>query len=141
MLDGNEGGNKTQDGSEKESDNISAYGNYSLELLAGALEGKGMELREIDIAYKLDNDINNETAFLCHLSSHWFAVRKVSGAWFLLDSLKKEPYKLTDTYFKYLNMKVNSTYMNGILKQGGRAFIVKGGNLKEPEKDVCLCIK
>ena len=37
-------------------------------------------------------------AFVCHLSDHWFALRKVAGRWYNLNSLFPAPSFVGDIY-------------------------------------------
>ena len=121
----------------KNSHNVSDTGDYSIQVLAEALWTKGFEdPRIVDEVYMLIDDINKETAFLCHSMAHWLAIRRVSGIWFWFNSLESGPYRFTDLSFKYLKGESNSTYIRELIKEKSLVYVIKGGNFEEPVNDV-----
>eukprot|EP00826_Nyctotherus_ovalis_P006688 TRINITY_DN1160_c0_g1_i15.p1 TRINITY_DN1160_c0_g1~~TRINITY_DN1160_c0_g1_i15.p1 ORF type:complete len:325 (-),score=58.59 TRINITY_DN1160_c0_g1_i15:43-1017(-) len=111
----------------KNSHNISDTGDYSIQVLMEALYTKGVKsVVAVDEVYLVSNDVTKETGFVCHSSAHWFAVRKVSGVWFKLNSLCKRPYRISEFYL--------SAYMASIISEHSIVFLVKGG-LGDPIKD------
>ena len=85
----------------QKSQNISDWGDYSIQVLMKALYKKGpFYVSPFDEIKLVSIDIDKEVGFICHSSYHWFAIRKVAGAWFKLNSLAKEPYKLGDFYLR-----------------------------------------
>lgn len=49
--------------------------------------------------------------FVCNFRDHWIAVRRIGNSWWNLDSLKKRPEKLSQTYLEaYLEQLVVSKY-------------------------------
>jgi len=58
----------------------------------------------VDEIRLLENDLMKESAFLCHYNAHWFALRKIGKIWFKLDSLARQPYRISEFYLWYFKM-------------------------------------
>ena len=69
-------------------------GDFSLDVLAKALESRGISLINVDhasVAEAVGSQPEREEGFLVHRSSHWFALRQVSSLWWSLDSKLPRP--------------------------------------------------
>ena len=97
MSQNNEGGVHSKDYLQRiaeGSGNVDASGNFSIEVLRAALmNGYGLELPNIKQQSVLSNgsDITNIDGFICNKSSHWFAIRKINGRYWNLNSTNERP--------------------------------------------------
>ncbi len=67
---------------------------------------------------------DNEMGFVVNRSKHWFAVRMIRGAFWLLDSMNKQPIPLSPfTLAETLSHHLGSS---------GSLFVVRGGSLPDP---------
>ncbi|KAL1507476.1 hypothetical protein AB1Y20_008312 [Prymnesium parvum] len=70
-------------------------GNFNLDVLSAALRGLDVELTHADHAAVAERVARGaeeeEEAFLCHVRSHWLALRKLCGVWWNLDSRLPRP--------------------------------------------------
>ncbi|CAG9465806.1 unnamed protein product [Pedinophyceae sp. YPF-701] len=106
----------------EESSNVREDGMFSVQVLARALARFGLECiplrspRVRDTAGKAPED---EQAFICNLSEHWFTVRKVSdGSWWDFNSLKPAPAPVTAFYL--------SAFLSSLEEQGYTIFVIRG---------------
>lgn len=67
-----------------------------------------------------------QEAFVCNLQSHWFAIRKIEGKWYNLNSLNKRPEFLGDVYL--------GAFLKQLEVEGYSIFITKG-KFPPAEKD------
>ncbi len=70
-----------------------------------------------------------QNAFVCNLESHWFAIRKLHGRWFNLNSILDKPEEISDFYL--------SAFLAQLQSDGYSIFTVQG-SLPEPMKDTSL---
>ena len=75
-------------------------------MLQKALETYGCEvtpLRKQEVEQLLKNDMDNLNAFIFNSSTHWFAIRKIDGVWFNLNSTNPGPGPqfISDFYLRY----------------------------------------
>ncbi|KFG50723.1 josephin protein [Toxoplasma gondii p89] len=72
-------------------------------------------------------DPSREEGFILNLNEHWFAIRKVDGTWYNLDSLKPSPVAMTAEQLKSL--------LTSLTLQGYVAFVARRdvGSLPAPE--------
>jgi len=81
----------------EDSMNVAEDGNYSIQVVSEAL--KRIAKLEIDLVdvkktlYGGSNAVNfdEEKAFICNSSTHWFGLRKIEGVWYDLNSTNKYP--------------------------------------------------
>ena len=83
-----------------DSQNVDDSGNFSIQVLRRALSLNGVELVESIRPEHREQMLRPHElgAFVCNLDSHWFAVRKVHGEWWDLNSLLDRPRWLSPTY-------------------------------------------
>eukprot|EP01122_Echinamoeba_exundans_P004972 TRINITY_DN1516_c0_g2_i1.p1 TRINITY_DN1516_c0_g2~~TRINITY_DN1516_c0_g2_i1.p1 ORF type:complete len:362 (+),score=51.88 TRINITY_DN1516_c0_g2_i1:777-1862(+) len=114
---------------QEDSGNVADDGNYSVQVLSHALDTVwGVSLSSItheDNAHILANPLGQE-AFVCNLQSHWFAIRKIDGKWYNLNSLNKRPEFLGDVYL--------SAFLKQLELEGYSIFITRG-TFPPPQKD------
>lgn len=82
------------------SQNVDASGNFSISVIENALSEQGLQavnLDRPDIRQSVYGQCA-EHAFICnsHARAHWFALRKVFGRWWNLDSLAASPVPVSD---------------------------------------------
>ena len=96
MSQNNEGGVNSKDylkRIQEASGNVDESGNFSIEVLRSALLSR-FELELPNILQKgiLDGmEITNIEGFICNRSSHWFAIRKINGRYWNLNSTLERP--------------------------------------------------
>jgi len=69
-------------------------GDFNIEVLSEALKAHGFELVSADhaaVAERVLTSAQDEDAFLLHVRAHWFALRKVGGMWWNVDSRLERP--------------------------------------------------
>jgi len=81
--------------------------------------------------YKVD--YTTKQGFLLHSADHWFAIRKVMGVWYDLNSLQKshKPIKIKDFYL--------SAFLDSAVKQGYTIYVVHGKMSMGKESNLPLC--
>lgn len=103
------------------SNNVSADGNFSVQVLHKALEVWGLTATPLGKQSSPDNvctDLEAERAFICHMMHHWFTVRKVCGQWWNFNSLLPAPAPLSPFHL--------STLIGWLQNEGCTIFIVRG---------------
>eukprot|EP01139_Manchomonas_bermudensis_P015233 Amastigsp_a509787_137.p1 type:complete len:261 gc:universal Amastigsp_a509787_137:73-855(+) len=103
-----------------DSSHVSDDGNYSVEVLRRALASLSLELIPLvhpDVASSRA-DPTQEDGFLMNNSSHWFALRRIAGTWYNLNSLQDGPEVVGDLYL--------ATFIETMIQQGWTALIVRG---------------
>lgn len=86
---GNMGGGVGADGSG--SHNVANSGNYSIQVLAKALQQVG-NYETVPITQVKSQDMGATCqGFVCHKGDHWIAIRKVNSAWYNLNSTNIVP--------------------------------------------------
>jgi ataxin-3 len=104
------------------SQNVDGAGNYSIQVLKSALQQEyGLTLPHYSQQDLLDGsqDITDFQGFLCHKSDHWFAIRKIGGRFWNLNSMSDIPVPIS--HFKL------ATEMQAWGSQGYTIFCVPTG--------------
>uniref|UniRef100_A0A7S0XME4 ubiquitinyl hydrolase 1 n=1 Tax=Elphidium margaritaceum TaxID=933848 RepID=A0A7S0XME4_9EUKA len=75
------------------SQNVSDDGNFSIQVLRRALDNLSLKIyhfgnEQVSVAQAHPE---NETGFICNLQAHWFAIRRIGGQWYNLNSLSGLP--------------------------------------------------
>lgn len=83
-----------------ESSNVDASGNFSIQVLRRALQqSNGIEL--VSWSGEAGRDVLNfdhEEGFIVNRREHWFAIRKIRGKWYNLNSTSPRPEVISDFY-------------------------------------------
>lgn len=109
--------------------NIADDGNYNIQVLEKAIEGIGsyqlLPLNKPGV--RTDDVAKDNEAFLCNSADHWFAIRKVHGKWFNLNSTNTEPGPqiVSDFYLDVFLQSIEDNYT---------IYTVKGDPLPQPKK-------
>mmetsp|Transcript_1841 Transcript_1841/g.2938 ORF Transcript_1841/g.2938 Transcript_1841/m.2938 type:complete len:300 (+) Transcript_1841:154-1053(+) len=123
-----------------ESSNIDDAGNFSVQVLATALEKSNdlmldqdpktlsKVLTSLSEADECSENLE-DVAFVCNLRAHWFAVRSIRGQVWNLNSLKRRPEKISLFYL--------SAFL-GQLREEGYSIFVVDGVLPPPMTDISL---
>ncbi|VDK85242.1 unnamed protein product [Litomosoides sigmodontis] len=102
------------------SQNVDDSGFFSLQVISEALKVFNLELIPLNspraAAYRDDPTLGQ--AYICNLSEHWFAVRRLGFQWFTLNSLLPTPKLISDTY---LNL-----FFAQLINEGYSIFVVEG---------------
>jgi hypothetical protein len=109
---------------QKESQNSSIYGNYSIQVITMALQQKGKFVLEPFSVINLTNENTlKEQAFIFHSQKHWYVSRKVAGIWYDLNSIQKthKPVKLNEFYL--------SAFLASAYEEGYNIYCIKGSPL------------
>jgi hypothetical protein len=90
----------------------------------------------------------SENAFVCNLDSHWFAIRKLHGRWFNLDSMLAKPevsvhnldvaVALLIDRLRVFSQEITPFHLTVFLAQlrnDGYSIFVVRGTLPEPMRD------
>jgi ataxin-3 len=97
------------------SGNVDASGNFSIQVLKVALQSFGLELEP----WSLDKgDPCSETGFIVNRSSHWFALRKINGHWWDLNSTSTAPQYISNFYL--------AAFLSQLTQDGYSVFAAKG---------------
>jgi ataxin-3 len=75
------------------SGNVDPSGNFSIEVLRAALNAKyGLELPSLlQEGVAAFGDVTDMEGFICNREAHWFAIRKVNGRFWNLNSMAERP--------------------------------------------------
>lgn len=104
-------------------------GNFSLQVLTVALGRFKLELlpAKHPKAKVLMKDPPSATdAFLCQYRDHWFAIRKVAGCWWNLNSTRKRPAVVSPFYL--------AAWLGQLGAEGYQSWLLTGSELPEPLK-------
>ncbi|KAL4440834.1 hypothetical protein ABPG74_013815 [Tetrahymena malaccensis] len=102
-----------------DSHNVEDGGNYSIQVLERALKKYNLKCKNVNANELIDKDLSNQNGFICHKSLHWYAIRKVDGVWYDLNSLYKSgPRHISDFYLSALLVQFQ--------EQGQNIFLVSG---------------
>mmetsp|Transcript_14606 Transcript_14606/g.18387 ORF Transcript_14606/g.18387 Transcript_14606/m.18387 type:complete len:392 (+) Transcript_14606:146-1321(+) len=72
--------------------NVDASGNFSIEVLRSALMNRhSLSLPNIRQEGVRDLEVTDIEGFICNKSSHWFAIRKINGRYWNLNSTAERP--------------------------------------------------
>eukprot|EP01138_Halocafeteria_seosinensis_P015514 gb/GECG01015832.1/.p1 GENE.gb/GECG01015832.1/~~gb/GECG01015832.1/.p1 ORF type:complete len:415 (+),score=68.92 gb/GECG01015832.1/:1-1245(+) len=105
-------------GQENQSSNVDETGNFSITVLREAIgrsHNIDLDQRNIDVVV---NDPTQYEGFLLHLQAHWFAIRKIHGTYWNLNSLSKRPTKISEFYL--------SAFLGQMKQEGYSIFVVQG---------------
>ena len=80
------------------SENVGDDGNFSIQVLCKALDVFGLSARYASADEERGTDAAKELAFVCNLSEHWFALRRLGDAWWDLNSMHAAPKKIGTFY-------------------------------------------
>ncbi|KAL3148824.1 hypothetical protein ABBQ32_001704 [Trebouxia sp. C0010 RCD-2024] len=113
----------------EDSGNVAADGNFSVQVLAKALEVWNLSLQPLDAP---DMRISaqhpeQEDAFICNLQEHWFTIRRVYGDFWNFNSLFPAPQPLSQFYL--------SAFLATLREQGYTIFVVKGPLSQQQNED------
>mmetsp|Transcript_5436 Transcript_5436/g.8041 ORF Transcript_5436/g.8041 Transcript_5436/m.8041 type:complete len:357 (+) Transcript_5436:146-1216(+) len=100
MAENDEGGTRSKDYIRRVAEgsgNVDASGNFSIEVLRSALlTQNNLSLPNIRQQGILDQmDITDIEGFICNRESHWFAIRKINGRYWNLNSTKERPEQIS----------------------------------------------
>jgi len=130
-----EGGVDTQEYAEflvkqsEDSENVSSDGNFSLQVLHKALEVWGIKVSPLQSVHGAVLEIRE--AFLCLTSNHWFAIRKVGGAWYNFNSKLPAPAEVAeDSLLAYLTAMIENPHQS-VFDVEGRLPVVGHENANE----------
>ena len=110
----------------QESQNVDGSGNFSIQVLGKALNVFNIVMEPITSPAAADAKANPvaQTGFICNLQAHWFAVRKIGGTWYNLNSLLKAPEEITDFYL--------ALYFETLVEGGYSIFVLQAGQGEWP---------
>ncbi|CAD5232312.1 unnamed protein product [Bursaphelenchus xylophilus] len=106
------------------SSNMDDTGFFSVEVIREALKTLGLEmipllspgLREFQASPKLGQ------AYICNMNEHWFALRKLFGTWYQLDSMKNGPKEISEGHL--------DAYVAQLMTEGYSVFYI-GGDISQ----------
>jgi ataxin-3 len=107
------------------SGNVDAQGNFSIEVLRAALLNRyGLALPNLLQEGVADSmDVTEMEGFICNRSAHWFAIRKINGRYWNLNSTLERPQLIS--HFRL------AAEIEGLQNEGYSVFCVPKG-LPEP---------
>lgn len=100
-------------------------GNFSIEVLRSAVNFPPHSLNLVSMAASdpaASGDITSYSGFIIHQSQHWFAVRKIHGYWWNLDSLLDYPQHISEFYL--------AAFINQQLYDGNLVFVATKSDSK-----------
>lgn len=119
----------------KGSVNVSVDGNFSIQVIVKAIEGRGLKVNQVaaldaQTIPKENDPLDNDPtkcvhAFVCWLNHHWICIRKVHGFWFDMNSVHSAPQYLS--YFRI------DLFLGELQRQGYYVYKVTG---RIPECDM-----
>jgi ataxin-3 len=84
--------------------NVCLDGNFSIQVLRKALNNFGTDMvrwnSEEGLALTQITPLEEQSAFICNFNDHWFSIRRIKGKFYNLDSMKKKPVIVSDTYLR-----------------------------------------
>jgi ataxin-3 len=104
----------------EDSGNVALDGNFSIQVLSTALKTFEITCESIKHETMADalNNPEREEGFICNLQSHWFAIRKLNGTFWNLNSLQKRPSTLSDLYL--------GAFLFQLEQEGYTIFVIRG---------------
>ena len=112
--------------------NIADDGNYNIQVLSKALSDLGnynlVPIDSPEVRKSPMDPLTNETAFLWNSKDHWFAIRKIHGRWFNLNSTNMDPGPQIFSEF-YLD-----AFLESVKDLGYFIHTVRGNDLPQPIK-------
>jgi len=103
------------------SHNYDETGYFSIQVIMEALRRQSaltITPLENPTVIKIRDDPSLAKAYICNMEDHWFAVRKIGGGWFILDSLCKSPKLISQIHM--------SSYITQLCKEGYSVYVVEG---------------
>ncbi|CAD8073463.1 unnamed protein product [Paramecium primaurelia] len=102
------------------SQNVAEDGNFSIQVLAEALKKLGdLQIESVDSKINQNQDLSQESGFICNSQAHWFSIRKIENIWYNLNSTNKRgPEIISDFYL--------SAFLQSVKENGYSIFVVKG---------------
>jgi ataxin-3 len=124
MANNNEGGVRSKDYIKRLSEgsgNVDEQGNFSIEVLRAALMNQyGLEMPNIRQEGIGDSiETTHIEGFICNRSAHWFAIRKIHGRYWNLDSTLEQPQLISHFHL--------ATEVESLQNQGYSVFVVVKG--------------
>jgi len=104
----------------EDSHNVGLDGNFSIEVIKKALQV--FQLTGTPITHPEMNNVSaepqKEIGFVCNLSNHWFAIRRVRAKFWDLNSLHKAPVFLSEIYL--------GAFLKQLQVEGYTIYVVRG---------------
>jgi hypothetical protein len=97
---------------------VDLSGNFSIEVLRTAVNNPPHRLQLVSMAASdpaIAGDITSHSGFIIHQSQHWYAVRKLHGHWWNLDSMLESPQHISEFYL--------AAFINQQLYDGNMVFV------------------
>lgn len=120
MAQNNEGGINSKEYKQRineGSGNVDAHGNFSIQVLRSALQKRfNIELPNIREDGIKQQEPTTMEGFICNKQAHWFAIRKVNGRYWNLNSTKERPELIS-----HFNV---ATEIETLIKDGYSVFCV-----------------
>ncbi|DBB15256.1 hypothetical protein WJX82_009066 [Trebouxia sp. C0006] len=113
----------------EDSGNVAADGNFSVQVLAKALEVWGLDLEPLDAPNMRQSAQHpeQEHAFICNLQEHWFTIRRIYGEFWNFNSLFPAPQPLSLFYL--------GAFLATLKEQGYTIFVVRGQLSQQQNED------
>jgi len=112
--------------------NVADDGFFSVTVIIKCLEQRGIQCipsYRPDVIESMQNP-SKEEAFLFNLAEHWFAVRKVNGTWYNLDSMKVP---------SIIGEFGLSAFITAVVEKGYSIFVIRGFLPQPDPEDVRRC--
>jgi len=103
------------------SQNYDQTGYFSIQVIIEALRRQaGLHIEPLDspTVIKIRDNPGLAKAFICNMADHWFAVRKIGSAWFILNSLNEAPRPISQFYME--------EYITLLYKRGHSIYVIEG---------------
>lgn len=110
------------------SENVASDGNFSVQVLAKALDVYGLSLSPLASPRETATRAapEREVGFTCNLRQHWFSLRRVDETWWDLNSVAPGPRKIGGFYL--------SAFLDQLAAEGFSIFVVRDlGSVRLPE--------
>jgi len=104
----------------EDSGNVDNSGNFSFAVLNTALE-RGylltlLNTQSMNMRTSIQ-DLTLEEGYICNRDSHWFAVRKINGKWWNLNSTMERPEHVSDFYL--------DAFLGQLREEGYQVFVCR----------------
>jgi len=103
------------------SGNVDAQGNFSIQVITNALTNIGIDLTVWNIR-RAETDPSLEIGFIVNRNAHWFAIRKINGNWWDLNSAKDKPELISAFYL--------GAFLSQLASDGYSVFVAKGNYIQ-----------
>jgi len=131
MADNNEGGTFSKDylkRAAEENQFVDASGNFSIEVLRTALLRRySRSLPSILQEGMRDKEVTEIEGFICNREAHWFAIRKINGLYWNLNSTLERPVQIS--HFRL------AAEIESFQRSGYSVFCVDGGSLPPSSRE------